>query len=40
MRAPSWIAGPYVVHYVIDGEQLTVPRSWHGREQRAEESAG
>jgi plasmid stabilization system protein ParE len=35
-----WIAGPYVVHYVIDGEQLTVLRIWHGREQRAEESAG
>lgn len=34
------IAGPYLVHYVIDGEQHTVLRIWHGREQRAEESAG
>jgi toxin ParE1/3/4 len=35
-----WVAGPYVVHYEIDGERLTVLRIWHGREQRTEESSG
>jgi addiction module RelE/StbE family toxin len=35
-----WIAGPYIVHYVIDGENLTVLRVWHGREQRIEGSSG
>jgi toxin ParE1/3/4 len=29
-----WVAGPYVVHYTIDGQDLTVLRIWHGREQR------
>ena len=31
-----WVAGPYVVHYMIDGQTLTVLRIWHGREQRTE----
>jgi toxin ParE1/3/4 len=31
-----WVAGPYVVHYTIDGQTLTVLRIWHGREQRTE----
>jgi toxin ParE1/3/4 len=38
--ARRWVAGPYVVHYVIDGESLTVLRVWHGREQRTEGSGG
>jgi len=29
-----WIAGPYVVHYVIDKQTITILRIWHGREQR------
>jgi hypothetical protein len=29
-----WIAGPYVLHYLIEAETLTVLRVWHGREQR------
>lgn len=40
LEAPAgvrrWIAGPYVVHYTIDGQILTVLRIWHGREQRTE----
>jgi addiction module RelE/StbE family toxin len=31
-----WVAGPYVVHYTIDGQILIVLRIWHGREQRTE----
>ena len=31
-----WVAGPYVVHYLVDGQFLTVLRVWHGREQRVE----
>ena len=29
-----WIAGPYVVHYMIDKQTITILRIWHGREQR------
>jgi plasmid stabilization system protein ParE len=31
-----WVAGSYVVHYIIEDESLTVLRIWHGREQRPE----
>jgi plasmid stabilization system protein ParE len=31
-----WVAGPYVVHYLIEDETLTVLRIWHGRERRPE----
>jgi toxin ParE1/3/4 len=31
-----WVTGPYVVHYTIEGQTLTVLRIWHGREQRPE----
>ena len=31
-----WVAGPYVVHYTMDGQILIVLRIWHGREQRTE----
>jgi plasmid stabilization system protein ParE len=32
-----WVAGPYVVHYAIDGQTLIVLRIWHGREQRTQD---
>lgn len=31
-----WVAGPYVVHYLLDADTLTVLRIWHGRELRDE----
>jgi plasmid stabilization system protein ParE len=40
LRMPAgvrrWVAGPYVVHYIIEGQTLTVLRIRHGREQRPE----
>jgi toxin ParE1/3/4 len=31
-----WVAGRYVVHYLIEDDTLVVLRIWHGREQRPE----
>jgi addiction module RelE/StbE family toxin len=31
-----WVAGPYVIHYLIEDEILTILRIWHGREWRPE----
>lgn len=31
----EWIAGDYVVHYVVRDDLLTVLQVWHGRENRA-----
>ncbi len=40
LNAPAgvrrWVAGPYVMHYMIDGLILRVLRIWHGREERVE----
>lgn len=31
----EWVAGDYVVHYVVRDDLLTVLQVWHGREDRA-----
>ena len=31
----EWVAGDYVVHYVVQDDLLTVLQVWHGREDRA-----
>ncbi len=31
-RVRDWIAGPYVVRYLLSEDRVTILRIWHGRE--------